>query len=302
MSQPLMIESAHWQIGVLPETGASIAFGKIKYGGEWRDFFRPTAEADYTKVSNCSSFVLVPYSNRIRERRFTFRGQSYELRPSKPDGTVMHGVGRDLPWHVKQSDASQVVATFQSTDYENINFPWRFSARVTYQVEDEQFTIQTSIKNEDGSAMPAGFGHHPYFQRTFASERDTVSVQIPCDQYFPLEDSLPTGAPQPIPLRLDYRQLKALGDESINDCLTGREADQPIRMAYTESGQTVTFSADPIFTCFIFFTPPGKPFFAIEPVTNANDGFNLYAQGVPNSGVFELEPGEERSGLIKFAV
>jgi len=35
------------------------------------------------------------------------------------------------------------------------------------------------------------------------------------------------------------------------------------------------------------------PFFALEPVTNANDGFNLYANGDVNCGVVILEPGEE---------
>lgn len=298
----LGIESEHWQIGILPDTGASVAFGKIKYGDQWRDFLRPTVEADYTKVSHCSSFVLVPYSNRIRDRRFSFRGQHYELRPSKPDGTVMHGVGRDLPWHIESADSSHVATSFHSMDYADINFPWRFSAKVEYRVQSSQFSITLSLKNEDNSTMPGGFGNHPYFQRAFAGERDMASVQIPCDEYFPLEDSLPTGAPQPIPPRLDFRQLRPVTDDSINDCLTGRQPDKPVRIVYAESGQQVTLSADPIFECLIFFTPPGKPFFAIEPVTNANDGFNLYAQGVPHSGVFELEPGQEKSGSVHFTL
>jgi len=37
----------------------------------------------------------------------------------------------------------------------------------------------------------------------------------------------------------------------------------------------------------------------VEPVTNANDGFNLMADGVPGHGVFVLEPGETRSGDIR---
>jgi len=44
--------------------------------------------------------------------------------------------------------------------------------------------------------------------------------------------------------------------------------------------------------------PPGKSFFAVEPVSNANDGFNLYEKKIRGSGVFVLEPGEERSATF----
>ena len=42
----------------------------------------------------------------------------------------------------------------------------------------------------------------------------------------------------------------------------------------------------------ILFTPPGKPFFAVEPVSNANNGFNLLAAGVEGSDVEVLAPGD----------
>lgn len=37
---------------------------------------------------------------------------------------------------------------------------------------------------------------------------------------------------------------------------------------------------------------PAKPYFAVEPVTNANNGVNLLAEGDPTSGVRALQPGE----------
>jgi aldose 1-epimerase len=33
-------------------------------------------------------------------------------------------------------------------------------------------------------------------------------------------------------------------------------------------------------------------------VTNVNDGFALHAAGVPGTGVFVLDPGEERCGAF----
>ncbi len=296
------LQNEQWQIGVLPETGAALAFGRIRHAGVWCDLFRPTLEADYQKVSNCASFPLVPYSNRIRDRRFRFHGQDYELRPSKPDGTVQHGVGRDLPWQVAEEDGVHLVLTLRSADFENTNFPFRFSARLEYRIAQGVFTIRTTLKNEDESAMPGGFGHHPYFQRALTGEQDTIALTIPCKAYFPLENGMATGAAEPIVPRLDFSVPRMLGTEPIDDVLTGRDPGAPIRFQYAESGRMIAYTADPIFACMILFAPPGKPFFAVEPVTNTNDGFNLYAAGVAGTGVFELAAGEEKSGLVSFAL
>lgn len=297
------LNSTHWQIGILPATGASIAFGRIQHKQQWFNFFRPTAEADYGNPSNCASFPLIPYSNRIRDRRFRFHGETFELRPGKPDGTVMHGVGRDLPWRVENMDSHYISLALHSSDYPDLNFPFRFSARLEYRVEGAKFSIGTRITNDDLRIIPAGFGHHPYFQRTLTNENDEIGLAIPCDEYFELDQaSLPIGSPHPIPPRLDFRNLRPLGELTPNDNLTTRKPDEPVQFVYMESGQQILMTADPVFANLILYAPAGKPFYAVEPVTNANDGFNLYANGVRNSGVFELEPGQSKSGTITFEV
>ena len=43
------------------------------------------------------------------------------------------------------------------------------------------------------------------------------------------------------------------------------------------------------------YLPVDVPYFAVEPVTNANDGFNLEAAGKQGTGVFLVQPGETRS-------
>lgn len=52
-----------------------------------------------------------------------------------------------------------------------------------------------------------------------------------------------------------------------------------------------------MFQHVLLFAPAGKPFFAVEPQSNANDGFNLHDQGIEN-GVFILQPGESKTGTI----
>jgi aldose 1-epimerase len=99
---------------------------------------------------------------------------------------------------------------------------------------------------------------------------------------------------------LDFRQLRPLNDAPpLDNLFRGRQGDRPARIVYAGQNIEVSIHADPIFEHFIVYSPPGKPFFAVEPVTNANDGFNLFEQNIAGNGVFVLEPGEEKSGVIR---
>lgn len=300
MTRLHVIKNGSWQVGILPETGASIAFARIKRGGQWRDFMRPTPEASYDKPSDCASFVLVPWSNRIRDARFRFEGTDYQLKPTHSEGTANHGVARNYPWREEALESERAWLRFNTGDYAEINFPFRFSTWIEYRLDGANFVITTTLRNEDSRNMPGAFGHHPYFQRELDGPGDSVQLEIPCAEYFELTNHLPSAGPVPIIPKLDFRELRPLGNGAIDDCLTGREGDRPMRFVYSGSGQEIALHADPIFTCIVLYTPVGQPFFAVEPVTNANDGFNLREQGIPGSGVFVLQPGEQRGGEIRF--
>jgi aldose 1-epimerase len=285
-----------WQVGILPETGGSVAFGRVRADG-WHDFMRPTPPANYANAGLCASFVLVPYSNRIRDGRFTFGGEPYQLRNLK-DGNAIHGIGRGLPWKVEAADGTHVRLRFDSADHVDPDWPFRFSSIQEYRLEGSTFSIFITLTNEDKRAWPGGFGHHPYYQKVVGGSG--VSLVIPCDRYVPLDKGLPiTGETAPVPAYADFRALRPLGDAVVDDLLTGRKASEPVRFEY-EGLPEIRLRADAIFEHFILYAPPGKDFYAIEPVTNLNDGFNLHAKGMPHTGVFVLEPGETRSGLISF--
>jgi len=290
-----ILENDFWQVGILPETGVSTAFGRVKIGGAWVDIMRPTAEADYGNPSNCASFLMIPWSNRIRDAHFRFRGVDHTLQMSGKDGTAMHGDVRRRRWQVVSADRTHVILTFDSAAHENVNFPFKFSALAKFILQDRDFLMQITLRNADQQPMPAGFGHHPYFVKS-----DDVALELPYDRQFELVNSLPTGPSAPIQARVDFRQPHLLGDTIMDDQLTGRQGEKPSRLIYKDV--EIAMHSDPIFEQMVIFSPPGKPFYAIEPVTNANDGFNLYDQGIAGTGVFVLEPGEGRAGNMRLRV
>lgn len=293
------LENDSWQVGILPETGSSTAFGRVRHGAGWLDVLRPTAESDYGNASLCASFIMLPWCNRLRDAKFRFAGRDYALQPSSADGTAIHGTVRRLPWRLDSAAPTHAVTTFESSVHEpdQINFPFRFSARAEFRLDGRDFVITVTLKNDDQQAFPGGFGHHPYFVR----DRDNrVQVEIACDQQFELVNALASAPPIPLAPELDFRALRPLGTQVYEHLLTGRSGAVAARLVYPEV--SVSMHADDLFQHVLLFAPEGKPFFAVEPQSNANDGFNLYDRGVAGNGVFVLQPGETRTGMVTLRV
>ena len=303
--QILELANDQWQVGIAPQVGAAVTHGRVQHQGRWHDFLRPTPKAAlaprHVDVGETSSYVLLPWSNRIRDGKLVWAEQTYALRINMADGTAIHGAARDFPWTVEHADETQVDLSFRSRDFVGVDFPWAFSSALSYVLNGPELVVTTSLRNDDEVSFPAGFGHHPHFQRTLTGPTDHARLQVPCSLMYPLDNCLPTGAPVPVEPRVDFRSLRLLGDAFVDDCLTGRDLDGAWRITY-DSGFSVAYTADESYGHVVVYIPVGKPFFAVEPVTNANDGFNLLADGLEGSGVFVLEPGQAGAATFRLAV
>ncbi|NWF68023.1 MAG: aldose epimerase [Chloroflexi bacterium] len=291
-----ILQNEHWSIGILPETGGALVYGRILRGGGWVDFLRPTPTADYATSAKCASYVLLPWSNRLRAAKFRFLDKEYTLQVNYKDGTAIHGVAKDYAWRVDHAEPQRLRLSFRSDEHNDVNFPFRFSGVQEFTLEGGTFSLYTSVKNEDARPMPAGFGHHPYFVRKMGA--DPARLEIPCPLVYELEDNLPSAGPVPLTEeRLDFRQMKTLAPENykllIDDLFTGHTPEQPVRFAYGDT--EIHLRAGALYKHIVLYAPADKPFFALEPVTNANDGFNLHAQGISAANVFVLQPGEEKA-------
>jgi aldose 1-epimerase len=295
------IENKHWQVGIVPETGASIAFGRIRYNGVWVDVLRPTPEADYDNSSQCSSFIMLPWANRIRDGKFTFEGENYTMETTPDDGTARHGDVRKRIWQVEETHSSAIRLSFDSSAHLNINFPFDFSALVEYMVEKKDFIIRLTLRNEDVRPMPGGFGHHPYFVRPDGV--NTPHLQVPCERYFELPpDFMPVAPPAELPARLDFRHLRPVETTNLNDLLTGRQGDNPVRLVYPAWETELLMHYDALFKHILVYIPPNEASIAIEPMTMASDGFNLMSRGIDGHGVFVLQPGESQEAVMRLHV
>ncbi len=292
------LQNEFWQVGILPETGASVAFGRVKHSTDWLDVMRPTPVEDYDNSSNSASFVMIPWSNRLRDARFQYDGQTHQLEINQSgEGLAIHGDVRQRVWKVARSDKKRLDLTFDSRDYADVNFPFAFSAKANYWLDEHNFYMELALKNEDAQPFPAGFGHHPYFVRPEGSMG--VLVEIDCDKYYEMTAHMPDAAAVAVTDEVDFRNLRSLPETGFDELLTGRHTELTGRIIYPAWNTQIEMVSDPIYEHTILYCPKDQPFFALEPATNANDGFNLLAKGVEGHGVFVLQPGEEKSGVIR---
>lgn len=297
-----VLQNNTWRVGVLPETAASLAFAQIQHQGAWHDFMRPTPENAQHDPLSCASYLLVPWSNRIRDAQFRFAGHTYQLRASFADGTAIHGAARHYAWQVTTAHDTHIRMEFDSRHHADVNFPFAFRCWVEYQLDGNDFRTLLGVQNVDTQAMPAGFGTHPMIQRTLIDAEDQIALQLPYSQAYPLAQCLPTGAPVPIPAAFDYQQMRRAGTVFVDDCLTGRNMAQQIVLEYTKSNVNIVHWLDFLYSHLVMYMPVGESFLALEPVTNANDGFNLAASGAAQHGVFVLQPGEMREAMSGYSI
>ncbi len=293
---PIELNNGKLRVRVVPEIGGSIIECAVHREGQWISLMRE-GEDPLTKSSNASSFVLIPYSNRLRDGHFTFSGRSYQLRDE--DKHAIHGDVRDRPWSVQERTENHVMLDFDSRNVANLNFPFPFAARLSYLLEDSSLLSRIELINSGTDSMPAGCGFHPYFNRRLPGSTGEVELQLSVKGVYPGETPLPTGSAVPIEGYQDFSKQRPL-DVELDHCFAGwgRQAV----MEWPGTRISARIEAEASMEHVIVFSPPGKEFFAIEPVTNANDGFNLYAKGDTNCGVVVLQPSESLTAGFRMQI
>ncbi len=279
-----------------PGIGGSLVEFSANPGGEWIPILR-RSEKPLRKSSNASSFVLIPYSNRLRDGRFTFAGRSYQLRHAEKH--AIHGDVRDRALRVLECAEDRVVLEFDSDEVADLNFPFPFSTRITYALEGCELESRIELMNSGHESMPAGCGFHPYFNRRLPGSTGEVELKLNVGGVYPGETPLPTGSAIPIRPEQDFSTQRPL-DVVLDHCFAGW--DRQALIEWRGSGVKARIRADPGMEHVILYSPEGQEVFALEPVTNANDGFNLLAQGDTNCGVVVLRPGEALNAGFRISI
>ena len=224
------------------------------------------------------SFPLLPWSNRIPHGTFMFEGEIFHVDVNWPDGSALHGLAATAPWQVDTLTASTAELSADLA-----GGPYVVRGRQTFELSPDRLVQTLTVENRGDRRLPFGLGIHPWFTGG--------PIRVPAASLWPSREALPTGPARPVERAEDLRARTI--PPSMDQCYTDLEssdADAPgVRLSWNGPiTQVVVYTAVECWGC-------------VEPVTMANDGFRLLAEGVDGHGVVALDPGESLGAIYSFA-
>lgn len=286
LGDTVALESGTASVDVAPACGARLIAFDI--GGD--PVLRRAVPSSRQSPPPYSSagFPLIPYSGPIFGGGFHFGGTFHLLARNltdEPDAT--HGYAWLMPWQITEQSRSTLSLTL---DYQPApdHFPFAWSAALTYRLDDTALRVDLAITNTDRRPMPAGMGFHPYFPRAARTTLQFTHGGV----WPPDSDDALRVTPAPLP-GLDFNAARDLTGFSADRCYEHWDGTATLRYA---DGRVTTLMASPTFGKLQLYAPWDDPFVCVEPVTNANDGFNRALWDVPGHGVVTLAPDETLAG------
>lgn len=272
------LENEFLQVVLNPEHGASVLKFLVKKDKDWISLM-PDSQV---------SFLMIPYSNRIENGTFSFEGKQYQL--ANKEKHAIHGDVRIRNWSIKNVSSDYICCEFDSNSYSDINWPWSFKVCVEYQLIKNVFCSRLILLNQDKTTMPAGLGWHPYFNRNLTQKQESVFLSMKVKSAYPdaYNNRIPSGYPIPLTSEQDFSTEKLLNPNYFLDtCFYGYDGNGYI--SWPKTGIKLNFQCSAC-THLVIYTPLEQPYFAVEPVTNANNGINFYTQNEFQSGIISLSP------------
>jgi aldose 1-epimerase len=239
--------------------------------------------------------VLLPWPNRIRDGRWTWRGRELQLDVSsaaKP--TAIHGLVSSQPWQILDAAADRV--TVGTVVEKHSGYPFRLAAAIDYVLSAERLASTVRVRNVGDAAAPFGVGLHPYLAVGASADGDIddAEIDLPARTLLVVDDTgLPTGERRPFD-----GAVGRIGDQVFDDPLTDLTRDDQgwARVHLRGPAGELELAVDAAWPWLQVYSgdtlPEGqrRRSLAVEPMTCPP---NALADGVD---VIVLEPGQDWAG------
>lgn len=271
---------------LLPQVGGSIGSWSVS-GQEMLRTAGKSAVAARDPFAT-AGFPLVPYSNRIGQGTFEWRGEPMTLaRNFPPEPHAIHGVGFERPWQVQSRAGDSAVLRLNYRP--DAGWPWAFDARQRITLTDDLLILEFDAVNLESQPVPLAFGFHPYFPHhgarlTFHAQ----GVWRNGDDGLPCELVHPSGA-------FDFSKGSAVENADIDHCFAGWNGVAII--AWADQAQALGITASRELSSAVVYIRRELDAFCFEPVAHIN---NALKRDDRESAMPVIAPGESFEASIRF--
>jgi len=160
--------------------------------------------------------VLLPWPNRLRGGRWSWRGADLQLDVVSPGSpNAVHGLLSAQPWSVlAERPAGVPVGTVLEP---RAGYPFRLAAAIDYDLTPRQLTVRVRVRNAGEADAPFGVGMHPYLHVGATAEGGLADAElsVPARTAMDVDGGLPTGESRPFD-----GEVGRIGDRALDDPVT----------------------------------------------------------------------------------
>jgi len=219
-------------------------------------------------------FPLAPFSNRIRDARLHWQGDTLPLEALPDHPHALHGQAQGMPWAVLASDTDSAELTLNHPAGLG-GWPWAWQLRQSIRLDAQGLQVRLTLRNCSDTPMPAGLGLHPYFTATATRLHAATDWAHEAElAQFPRPNA--------------HHSAWTRGTQTWTTFLSDWDGRAEIDW---DSGPGLTLSTEGPLTHLVLHANAGR-YLCVEPATHVCDAFNLSAAGQQGTGMRVLAPDE----------
>ncbi len=242
--------------------------------------------------------TLAPWPNRLRDGRYSFDGQDYQVPLDEPDkGNAIHGLVRWGNWRLMGRESHCVTLAYLLHAVPGYRFTLQLSN--TYRLSSEGLSVETHATNVGTVRCPYASGAHPYL--SVGVPLDETTARAPGAVWLPTDArGIPTGRHPVQGTPYDLRNGRSLRDLKIDFAFTDLERDERgrawVTLSTLDGKRTSSLWLDDHYPYVELFTgdtladaPYRRTGLGVEPMTCPPNGFATHED------LISLEPGQSFS-------
>ena len=235
--------------------------------------------------------LLMPWTNRIRDGKYSFDGQDLQLPLTEPKrGNASHGLARWASWRLV--DHSDSVVELGLRVMAQSGYPWVLDLAVRYSLSEERLEVEQSAVNRSDSPAPYACGAHPYLS-VGDGPVDGWELTLPVDLRLLVDErKLPVGEETTAGSAYDFVG-RPIGSTVLDDAF--RVAGEArVALRDPASGRGVELWGDESVAWLQVYSADDVPAtarrsLAVEPMTAPADAYNS------GTDLIRLGPGERHT-------